>query len=300
MQILFRILLLCCCTLPFSGVAQRLEYGHVLSSSLENRNQEKVGEGGMQYVTGSITLPLSIKRDSLRGMRTWLATINGKYAALDNKGDATWINPKDIINTGVMLTHVRTLAPRWNLIATTGISLNAPSDYIRTNSLTLTAGAIFSYRMTQGLNLGVGVVATTAYGEPICIPVPFITWKKSGRINYELNMRGMPEFRMSTQITPKFHLTLSPFDAERFSAVVKAGATHKVYTNNVIKSTLEGTFHVAKHLSLKADAGYVYYHKAKLVDRSWRAFWSNMFSTKNAYKYKPSFTFTVGVQYRIS
>lgn len=70
MQILFRILLLCCCTLPFLGVAQRLEYGHVLSSSLENRNQEKVGEGGMQYVTGSITLPLSIKRDSLRGMRT--------------------------------------------------------------------------------------------------------------------------------------------------------------------------------------------------------------------------------------
>ena len=125
MQILFRILLLCCCTLPFSSVAQRLEYGHVLSSSLENRNQEKVGEGGMQYVTGRITLPLSIKRDSLRGMRTWLATINGKYAALDNKGDATWINPKYIINTGVMLTHVRTLAPRWNLIATTGIILNA-------------------------------------------------------------------------------------------------------------------------------------------------------------------------------
>ena len=75
MQIIFRILLLCCCALPFSGVAQHIEYGHIFSSNLENKNQEKVGEGGMQYVTGSITLPLSIKRDSLRGMRTWLATI---------------------------------------------------------------------------------------------------------------------------------------------------------------------------------------------------------------------------------
>lgn len=300
MQRILRTLLLCCCTFSLSGVAQHLEYGHIFSSSLENKNREKVGEGGMQYVTGSLTLPLSLQRDSIRGIRTWLATISGKYAALNNKGNAAWINPKEIINTGVMLTHVRTLAPRWNMIATTGISLNAPADYIRTNSLSLTAGTIFSYRMTGGLNLGFGLVATTAYGEPVCIPVPFITWKKTGRINYELNMRGMPEFRMSTQLTPKFHLALSPFDAERFSAVVKQGNTHKVYTNNVIKTTLEGTFHIAKHVSLKANAGYNYYHKVKLVDRSWSAFWSNMFSTKNAYKYKPSFTFTLGVHYRIS
>jgi L-arabinose isomerase len=31
MQIIFRILLLCCCTLPFSGVAQHIEYGHIFS-----------------------------------------------------------------------------------------------------------------------------------------------------------------------------------------------------------------------------------------------------------------------------
>ena len=109
----------------------------------------------------------------------------------------------------------------------------------------------------------------------------------------------MPEFKISTQVTPKFQLALSPFDTERFSAVIEKDGKHKVYSNNLIKSTLEGSYHIGKHLSLKAEAGYAYYHKVKLIDRSFNAFWSNMFSSKNAYKYKPSFTFEVGLRYHL-
>ncbi len=297
-QSFLKILLLCCVALPAIGVAQHIEFGNILSSSIENRDKQKVGRGGMQYVSGRLTLPLSIKRDAERGIRTWLATLSGKYAHLNNKEGAALINPDKIVNTGLMLTHIRTIAPRWNMIAMTGVSLNAPSDYIRTNSLSLTAGALFSYHVNQGLNMGVGIIVTTNYGDPICIPVPFITWKKSGKINYELNMRGMPEFRISSQLTPKFLLALSPFDAERFSAVVKHAGTHKLYTNNLIKTSLEGSYHIAKHVSLNAEAAYVYYHKTKLIDRSARAFWKNLFSNKNALKYSPTWTLSVGLQYR--
>lgn len=298
-QTLLKILLACACVLPISSFSQHIEYGHIFSSDLENRDKEKVGKGDMQFIAGSITLPLSIKRDSTRGIRTWILTVSGKYATMDHEGGATFVHPEEIINTGMMLTHVRSLSAKWNMIATAGVSLNAPSDYIRTNSISLTAGTIFSYRVNSGLNLGIGLIATTSYGEVVCLPVPFITWKKKGRINYELNMRGMPEFRISTQVTPKFQLALSPFDAERFSAVITAGNSHKNYTNNLIKTTLEGSYHIAKHVSVKADVGYVYYHKAKIVNRTAKAFWSNMFSNKNANKYKPSFTFSVGLQYRI-
>lgn len=298
-SLFLKLTFLFCLFLPLTGLSQHIEFGHVFPSNLENREQTEIGKGGMQYATGSITLPLSVKRDSVRGMRTWLITLNGKYATLDNEGGAKLVNPMEIINTGAMLTHVRSLTSRWNMITTAGATLNATPDYIRTNCLSLTAGTIFSYNLDRGLNLGFGVIVTTAYGEPVCIPVPFITWKKSGRIHYELNMRGMPEFKISTQVTPNFQLALSPFDAERFSAVVEKEGKHKVYSNNLIKSTLEGSYHIGKHLSLKAEAGYAYYHKVKLIDRSFNAFWSNMFSSKNAYKYKPSFTFEVGLRYRL-
>ena len=296
-QSILKILLLCCVALPTVGMGQHIEYGNLLSSGIENKDKQEVGRGGIQYVSGRLTLPLSIKRDAERGIRTWLATLSGKYAHLNNKEGAALINPENILNTGLMLTHVRTIAPRWNMIATTGVSLQAPADYIRAQSLALTAGAIFSYNVKEGLNLGVGVVMTTAYGDPICIPVPFITWKKSGRVTYELNMRGMPEFKMSAQLTPKLRLALLPFDAERFSAVVKADNAHKIYTNNLIKATLEGNYKIARHLSFKAEVGYAYYHKAKLMDHSPKAFWSNMFSNKHAFKYRPSLTCSVGIQY---
>lgn len=298
-HLILKKILLFCLVLPLSSVAQNIEYGHVLSSSLENQSKEEVGKGSMQYVSGSVTLPLSVKRDSIRGIRSWTATLSGKYASLNNTEGAELLNPEKIINTGIMLTHVRSIAPRWNIIAMAGASLNAQSDYIRKHCLSLTTGAIFSYTVRRGLNTGVGVIVTTSYGEPICIPLPFITWKKSGNINYELNMRGMPKFKISSQITPKFRLAFSPFDAERFSAVVKVDNTHKVYTNNIIKTTLEGSYQIAKHLAFKAEAGYAYYHKIKWVDRSYKAFWDNLFSNKNSYKFKPAFTFSVGLQYSV-
>jgi hypothetical protein len=298
-SLFLKLSFLFCLFLPLTGLSQHIEFGHVFPSNLENREKTEIGKGGMQYATGSMTLPLSIKRDSLRGVRTWIVTVSGKYATLDNEGGAKLVNPNAIINSGAMITHVRTLNPRWNMIATAGLSLNATPDYIRTNCLSLTAGTIFSYTIRRGLNLGFGLIVTTAYGEPVCIPVPFITWKKSGRINYELNMRGMPEFKISSQVTPKLQVALSPFDTERFSAVVPADGKHKVYSNNLIKTTLEGAYHISKHVSLKAEAGYIYYHKVKLVERSFNAFWSNMFNSKNAYKFQPSFSIEMGLRYRI-
>lgn len=297
--LILKLALLSCFIFPLASFSQHIEFGHVFPSNLENKEQKEIGKGGMQYATGSMTLPLSIKRDSFHGIRTWMITINGKYATLDNEKGAELVNPKEIINTGAMLTHVRSLTSRWNMIATAGITLNATPHYIRTNCLSLTAGSIFSYKLNQGLNLGFGVVVTTAYGEPVCIPVPFITWKKSGRINYELNMRGMPEFKVSTLISPKLRMAFSPLKSERFSAIIQDDGAHKVYSNNLIKTTVEGTYDIAKHISLKAEAGYIYYHKVKLLDRSSKSFWSNMFSNKNAYKYQPSVSFLLGLQYRM-
>lgn len=284
-------------SLPLS--AQHIEYGNIFSSTVENEDGDKVGKSGIQYLSGSYTLPISTRVDSLRRIRSWSATFTGKYTSFNDEGETAIVNPENIINAGVMLTHVRTIAPRWNLIATTGISLSAISDYVRMNSLALTGGAIFLYRVSPVLNVGGGVVVTTAYGEPVCIPVPFITWKRDGKICYELNMQGRPEFKISTQLDEKVRLEFSPFDAETFSAVIKTNGDNKVYMNNLFKATFGGSCQLAKKLSVRADAGFIYYHKAKVVERSFKSFWRNLFSSDDAYKYKPSFAFSIGMRYQL-
>lgn len=294
-----KIILLGFLACPLPLFAQHFEYGNIFTSNIENEDGSKVGKGGIQYVLGSYTLPISTQIDSLHRIRSWSATFTGKYASFDDKECTKPINPDDIINAGVMLTHVRTIAPRWNIIATTGASLSAMADYIRINSVALTAGAIFLYKVNNALNVGAGMVVTTAYGEPVCIPLPFITWKKNGKFCYELNMQGRPEFRISTQLNPKVRLTFSPFEAQAFSAVVKKDRENRVYINSLFKATLGGSCQLTKKLSMKADAGIIYYHKVKVTERSFKSFWKNMFGSDGAYTYKPSFTLCIGMNYSL-
>lgn len=294
-----KIILLGFLACPLPLFAQHFEYGNIFTSNIENEDGSKVGKGGIQYVLGSYTLPISTQIDSLHRIRSWSATFTGKYASFDDKECTKPINPDDIINAGVMLTHVRTFAPRWNIIATTGVSFSAISDYIRMNSVALSMGVIFLHKVNNALNVGAGVVVTTAYGEPICIPMPFITWKREGNFLYELNMQGRPELKISTQLNPKVRLALSPFDAETFSAVIKTNGDNVVYMNNLFKATFGGSYQFAKKLSINADVGYIYYHKVKFVDRSSKSFWRNLFNSDGAYKYKPSFALTVGINYSL-
>lgn len=271
-------------TIPMS--AQHIEYGNIFRS-------------GIQYVSATYTKSLSFRTDSLRRIRSWSATVTGKYSFLDNEGLSVLNNPDEIINGGVMLTHVRTLAPRWNMVATVGVGINAVSDYVRLNSLSLTGGVIFMYKVNDGLNVGLGPVITTAYGEPVVIPVPFVTWKSGGRYLLEMNMQGRPEVKISTQVSKSAKLVFMPFDADVFSAMMNVEGDNKVYTNSLFKATFGGSFRLSERWSMDANAGFVYYHKAKLQDRSVKSFWKNLFSSDDSYKYKPSLALSVGISYQL-
>lgn len=298
MKILVQIAIVCCVLLlsAVNASAQCVEYGTIFPSDMENDNGENVGRGKLYYVSVDHTFPVSMKVDSLRRVRSWSATLSGRYTSFDNEGGALAINPDDIINAGAMLTHVRTVAPRWNMIATAGVHLNVISDYIRMRSVALTAGAMFVYQVNKELNLGAGVVATTIYGEPVFMPLPFLTWKRDGKYCYELNLHGRPEFRISTQLNPKTRLEFAPLDMEMFNAVMRVNGETKVYVNNSFKATVGGSYQLADKLSIYAEVGVLYYHKVKVIDRSTKAFWRNLFGSSGAYKHKPSMALSVGVK----
>lgn len=279
--------------------SQHFESGYIFPSDYKENSSNKIGKGGLQYLSGSYTHNISTNVDSLGQVNMWSATFSGKYASLDNKDGAKAINPREIINAGAMLTHIHSINRKWNIIATAGLSLNATPDYIRYQSLSITGGIIFMYNINRNLNIGIGAVTTTAYGEPVIIPAPFITWKKEGKYNIELNMRGVPEFTISTQINEKTKITFAPFDMDRYSAVIKVNNDHKLYTQNIFKSRIGASYRFSRHWSAEANIGYIYYRTTRIQERSFKSFWKDLFDNDKRHKFSPSGIISIGLRYHI-
>ena len=188
---------------------------------------------------------------------------------------------------------------RWNLVATAGISLNAIPEYIRLQSIAITGGPIFMYRVNKELNIGIGAVVTTAYGEPVIIPTPFITWKRNGKFSIDLNMRGMPELAITTQIDKRTELSITPIAIEGLSAVVNIGNSNKLYTQRIFKSTIGISHKICNGLTLYAQTGYIPYRSVRIQERSHRTFWKELFDTDKRCKFSPSGFVSIGVKYNL-
>ncbi len=304
-----------------SAGAQRIESSYVLSSNIKNDNGNRLGKGAVQYLTGNFSMPLSMERivqikntlgssvlpngeivikeksDTIATVRMWHLTFTGKYAAFDYEGTSLQHLPGNTINAGAMITHACPIAHRWSLVASAGITLNAVPSYIRLQSLAITSGIIFQYRVNSNLSLGAGVVGTTSFGQPVIIPVPMINWKRGGLYSIELNMHGKPQLTIATQATPKTKISLTPFDTEHFSALTNIGGEHKVFSQNIMKASLGISYRVAKHWSIDGEAAYIYHHTARIQERTVKAFWKNLFSGDNRMKYSGKVAFTVGLRY---
>ncbi len=294
-----KILLLLCLFTATPLAAQLLEYGFVSPSDYKTFDGKTIGKSSIQYISGNYQMPLYVKRDNPKGRSLLTATISGKSARLHNEGEAKKGNPKEIINTGAMLTYVTSIAERWNLIATAGASLNTTPNYIRLQNIALTGGAIFTYSINKNLNIGIGAIATTAYGEPVVLPTPFINWKYEGKYSIELNMRGLPEFILSAQLNEKNRIILSPLAVERFSAVINIDGDNKLYSQNILKTTI-GVIHRINHrLILSAEAGFTSYRRARIQERSYKAFWDDLFDSDKRHKFSPSGTISIALKYSI-
>lgn len=316
---IFLITLIALLVIP--AKAQHIESGYVLSSNFKDDNGNRLGKGAVQYIAGNYSIPLAMERikqikntysstispngeeiikensDTVSTMRMWQLTLIGKYAAFDYEGALLQYLPENTINAGAMITHTCPIAHRWNLIASTGITLNAVSSYVRLQSLAITAGIIFQYKASKNLSLGAGVVSTTSFGQPVIIPVPMINWKRDGLCSIELNMHGKPQLTMATQITPNTRITLTPFETEHFSALTNIEGDHRVFSQNIMKASIGVSYRFTKHCSLNGEVGYIYRHTARIQERTIKAFWKDIFDDDNRMRYSNNATFSIGLRY---
>ena len=93
-------------------------YKYVSASTLKDEWDNEYGSGNMQVVSGAYTFPLSVKRNEAGQLSKWSVSLSGTYATLSNDGQASGLNPPDILNgsyTGRGRVHVldlRTLTLR--------------------------------------------------------------------------------------------------------------------------------------------------------------------------------------------
>lgn len=92
-------------------------YDYAPMSTMRNKLGDRFGQGSMQKVEGRGNITLSAKQDSAGRATVWSLGLSAAYATLENQGMATSLNPNDIFNGGLSVTHIRPFSRRWDIMA---------------------------------------------------------------------------------------------------------------------------------------------------------------------------------------
>lgn len=296
-----RIYMLCVALscIILNGVAQELNFDYTPHATLKNSNGENIGKGDQLRIGSTLAVPLSMKRENNGFIKKWDLTLNGRYTRMDYEGGAKAIHPDEIISGGAMLTHVRSLSRKWNLVASLGITFNAIPDHIRWQNISLSSGLIFMYSISKELHIGIGAAMTTLYDVPIILPLPYIAWNRDGKYRIELNMRGVPEIKISTDINDRATISFKPFMMQRETAILERKSKDLVYTMNSMGSTFLFQYKLSKRVTWVANAGYIWRRTIKQNERNWEGFWDSITDNDNRCKFKNSFILSTGIKFNL-
>ena len=293
---------LLCMTLSciiFTGRAQELNIDYTPLTTLKNSSGDDIGKGDQLRIGSTLAVPLSMKREENGFIKKWDLTLNGRYTRMNYDGEAKVIQPNEIISGGAMLTHVRSLSRRWNLVASLGVSFNAIPDHIRWQNISLSSGLIFMYSINKEFHIGIGAAMTTLYDVPIILPLPYIAWNKDGKYRIELNMRGVPELKISTDINDRTTISFKPFMMQRETAVLERKGKDHVYSMSSMGSTFLFQYKLSKRATWVANAGYIWRRTIKENERSWKGFWDSITDNENRCKFNNNFIFSTGIKFNL-
>lgn len=211
-NVFLRALLLMAASVSFfSSVSAQgyINYESIGESRLVDELGNQYGSGGMQVVSGGYNIPLSVKKNDRGQVKSWSANISASYARLDNYGEAKTLNPDDMLDAGVSLMFNTPISKRWNLMATAGAGIYAPTGEIKLESVLGSGGVVFVRKMSKTVNLGVGVGLTNSYGPPMVMPMLYFSWQQSGRFNLNVDMSSVIKVSASTQLNKWLSLDLA-------------------------------------------------------------------------------------------
>lgn len=294
------IIMLALATASLEATAQGfIETDYLSASDLNDHDGENHGSGDMLRVKGRYTLPLAVSVNERRQPTAWTATLSAAYATLNNKGEAATLCPDEIVNASLNVSHTRPLSRRWQLIASLGAGIYASPDDIAWRSVLANGAAIFAYRLSDNLSVGLGLGLTNSYGAPMVLPMGYLVWKTGGDIKVSVNMASGLSVKASTMLGRRVGLELTAIDIDGMSAVRRRDGETKIWSTMLMRSTLSPTFKLSEKTTLRLGVGGTWLRTVRESNRSLKDFFDSYGSDEGKYRFKPSLRLSVGLSYAL-
>ncbi|MBQ9077895.1 MAG: hypothetical protein IJY31_08675 [Muribaculaceae bacterium] len=274
-----------------------ISYDYISSSTLKDDDGNSYGKGDIQIISGRFNMPLSLKMNEKRQPTMWTATLSAKYGMLNNSGSTDYLNPDEIINTSINITHIRPINDRWGLIISLGAGVYAMPDYIRWESILANGGFSFIYNMNKNFRLGVGGGLTNSFGTPILLPMIYINWKTRGKYELNLDFAGRLRASAATWLSTRVKMELTAIEMDGMSAVIKVDGKTKIYSSTMFKSYITPSYHFNKHLSVYLGLGADWRRSANIRNRKLKDMFN--FNHSGDRHFTSAFRITAGLRYQL-
>lgn len=284
---------------PIKSLAQGyIKSDYLLSSTFKEEDKEdKLGSGDLMKISGGYTLPFSVKQNEQGQVTAWSATINGSYSILSNKGAAGSLNPDEVLNASLNISHIRPLSKKWSLIASLGGGIYSEPDKISWESLLVNGGVIFIYKINNKLDVGIGAGITNSYGTPIAMPMAYLKLNLTGKYEVKVDLSTKVEVAGIAKFSDKFHLKLVAMEMDGISAVMEKDGKSMIYSSMMMRTYLIPEFKIGKSSTIFMGGGAVWTRSSKLTERTLKSLWNSFKDDNDNLYFKPTGYFTLGFRY---
>lgn len=293
------ILVLLCMTAATNCRAQGfIETSYTPERRFSDSDGNKLGKSDLLQFRGRYTVPLYTGRNKAGQPLAWSATVNAMYAKMNNNGEAKTINPKEVLNASLNVSHIRPLSHKWYLQASLGAGIYTDPNYISFKSILANGALIFAYKLRDNLYVGFGAGVTNSYGVPLIMPMGFLKWTTTGRYEVNVEMASSLKLSVARQFSPVFKLTLVPMEMDGMSAVVGSNEGNKIYGATMMKAYIRPEWTWSKTTSAYLDLGGTLLHSVRLSDRSLKGFFNSFGNDDNKYRFGVSPRLVAGIKFK--
>lgn len=274
-----------------------INYENVASTTLKDKAGNKYGTGDLQRINGRVSFPLSRSLNVRNQPTAWGLTLSASYSKMNNEEDARKLNPDEVLNTTLTVSHLRPLSERWSMMASLGAGIYAMPDEIRWRSILANGAVFFIYRLHDNLSLGVGGGITNSYGVPLLLPMGYLKWQTEGRYNVIIDIANAPKVQVTTEIGKACKLELTAIEIDGMSAVMNVDGEHKLYSSTMLRSGLTASLRVFEKANVYAGVGGVWKRSSRITDRNMKSFFKKFNDDTGRYNFGPSLRLSVGFRY---
>ncbi len=274
-----------------------IETGYTPSRDFLNEDKEKLGSGDNWQVSGRYSFPFSVKTNDKGQPIAWSGTVSGTYARMNNKDEAAFVNPDDVMNLSFNVSHLRPISKKWYMMASLGVGIYTETAHISYKGILANGAVIFAYKLKENLDIGVGAGLTNSYGIPIVMPMGFLKWNSSGRYEINVELANTVKASVARRFSDNFKLSLVLFDMDGMTAVVKRENDYKIYGATRARAYLKPELKLGNKSSVYLAVGSELMNMVRISDRSLKGFTNSFKSNTGKWEFDTSVYLMAGFKY---